>query len=152
VQIGQFFGTRRNNLSMARMLVVIILGSLVCLAGLTREASAKIDTLTAMSEVEVRDLLSDVEIGPECCDRSEAFYKDGDYVHLGYAPDPGRYTVAGSRVCVTTEYRPKETCRRFYRDENGRAFAIKEGAKSAEAIDPRPAPEKSYWRSDEMPQ
>jgi hypothetical protein len=98
-----------------------------------------------MSEGDVRALLSDVEIGPECCDLSEVFYRDGVYVQLGYAPDHGHYTVSRNHVCVTTGYRPKAICRKFFSDKSGKPFAVTDGKKQIEPFNPRPAPDESEW-------
>lgn len=124
------------------------------LATLTLAASPMLATtnvptvvdLTAMNETDVRALLSDVEIGPECCDMAEVFYHDGSYVYLGYGPERGHFTVASNHVCVTRENRPYEHCRRIYRNRKGEAVFINDGDSQVELISPRPAPDRSHWR------
>ncbi len=124
--------------------VGFVFGLALVSAPLTATAGTP-STLTPLTETETRTLLTDVETGPECCDNSEAFYADGTYVHLGIAADPGHYTISGNRVCVTTEYQPQAMCRRVYRDATGQAVFVRDGSGSAYPIDPRPAPDRSYW-------
>ncbi len=112
----------------------------------TTDVPTVVVDLTAMNETDVRALLSDVEIGPPCCDMAELFYHDGSYVYLGFGPDRGHFTVSGNHVCVTTKSRPDERCRRIYRDRQGEPVFINDGDRRAEPISPRPAPDISHWR------
>lgn len=119
------------------------IGGMICALAFVAVTAAAADTrpvsaLKAMAEADVRALLSDVAIGPECCDRSEEFYRDGSYVFLGFGPDDGTYTIVGNLVCVRTWREPSDDCRYVYADADGLAYSAYQNQVDAELITPRP--------------
>ena len=88
-------------------------------------------------EVDLRQLLSDVEIGPRCCDMAEGFYGDGRYARYGYALLRGTYTVQGNTAC--SHLSPDETrCKAFYVDAHNRYWFGLPDSPDVQPVDPRP--------------
>jgi len=64
------------------------------------EAGKKLAEVRPATEAEVRGLLSDVVIGPECCDAAEAYFRDSRYVKDGDRVERSRYPIVGKLVCA----------------------------------------------------
>ncbi|EGF92632.1 hypothetical protein ABI_10690 [Asticcacaulis biprosthecium C19] len=102
----------------------------------------KAGDLKPMSDAEVRKSLSNVMIGPECCDSSEGYYRNGVHMIYGEGIEEGHYTVQGNRVCTRWVYPGKpDLCREFYRDSWGRVYYSEDGQGAAIRFESRPSGE-----------
>lgn len=117
----------------------------VLMAGILDQAAAAhqqqqpvaISSLKPVPEAQLRRLLSNVIIGPECCDLAEEFYAGGRYMHDGEAASPGRYTIASNMVCVTLQGERKASCRLVFIDRTGAAYITYKGRQRAFPLEVR---------------
>jgi hypothetical protein len=115
---------------------------IVRLEVLTRPASPADSQRTAagmrpMAEADLRRLLSDVEIGPRCCDMAEGFYRDGRYARYGYGVQRGTYSIRGNIACSRLA-KDQVRCTAFYADAGGNPWFDVQGFPDMQPVDPRP--------------
>ncbi|ESQ93342.1 hypothetical protein ABAC460_01155 [Asticcacaulis sp. AC460] len=126
--------------------ITIFVATLLCLASTPVLAqsgifdSKPLSALTPMSESEVRSLLSDVMVGPRCCDAESAYYRDGRFRHYGYGLELGTWTLQGNSACALYGTPKREWCRSFYKDVDGKPFFTHMRGDDPIPVDPRPAP------------
>ena len=94
--------------------------------------------LKPVREADLRRFLSDVKVGPHCCDAAEIYFSDGRYIAVLPTARPGRYTVSGNVVSVLALSGQPVEAHRFYTDETGKVFYTTRGRDGALAANPRP--------------
>ena len=94
--------------------------------------------LKPLPEADLRRFLSDVKIGPQCCDAAEIYFADGRYIAVSPTARPGRYTVSGNVVSVLALSGQPVEAHRFYTDETGKVFYTTRGRDGALPANPRP--------------